>query len=574
MSSSSGSKPSTSSTASSTLSSKRPLDPLTRTALRYTISPREYELLHEYLISRAPPQIKKRTPDPPRYEKITKSGSESGDYNVSAVRAAFRVFVAAYVGLKGWEVVTEKIASRQGGAGGGAAAKGKVVAPKYGSARVALSFSSILLFHRLLHRFFKRLRGSLLEESAEPFRRRNPRISHLLTSKYTPAVGASLAGFFLGVSPSDQMRMSIAIYIFTRSLEFGYNALEEGGYLWRSEDEGGKGKPWWFGSWLIMPFACGQLFHAFVFDRDCFPESYGRFMLDHSPEYIQLKPSAYVVGEGGKPWPGTFDIVDGLAELSKLRWPPFVSPILFPSIKQALPSGLALAKVSPITGPAHPGITHTSCALLHPHDPSCARTYLKYWIAAFPSVAKLFTLLYGAFALLAYKSLLKDPLPFVNTLSKRILRMALFITGAIGTSWGSICLFSNYLPRSTLPTQRWFLGGFLGGLWAFVARHGERSNFLYASRVSIDSLYKVGKKRGWWRGVKNGDVMVFVASLALLNVVYEARPGAVEAGAVRKGVSMLRGEGWLDRVAGKEATGEEAEATERSGKVEDEKKEE
>lgn len=422
-------------------------------------------------------------------------------------------------------------------------------APRYGNARKALSFSTILLFHRLLHRFFKRLRGSLLEENAEPFRKRNPHVSHLLTSKYTPAVGASLAGFLLGLSPSDQVRMSIAIYIFTRSLEFGYNALEEGGYLWRSKDEGGTGKPWWFGSWMIMPFACGQLLHAFVFDRDCFPESLGRYILRMSPEYVQLKPSAYMVGEGGKPWPGTFDIVDGLAELSKLRWPPFVSPILFPSIKQTLPSGPVLAKVSPITAPAHPGIAHTSCALLHPHDPSCARIYLKYWIAAFPSVARFFTLVYGAFALLAYKSLLEDPMPFVNKLSKRILRMALFITGAIGTSWGSICLFANYLPRSTLPTQRWFLGGFLGGMWALVARHGERSNFLYSSRISIDSLYKVGKKRGWWRGVKNGDVMVFVASLALLNVVYEARPGAVKGGAVRKGVSMLRGEGWVDKVA-------------------------
>ncbi|KAK5128442.1 hypothetical protein LTR85_003110 [Meristemomyces frigidus] len=570
MSSSSGRK--SSSSSASGLSSKRPIDPITRTALRYTISPREYELLHQYLIPRAPPQIQKRTPNPPRYEKITTSGSESGDYNVSAVRAAFRVFVAAYVGLKGWEVVTEKLASRRGGAAVGE--KARASAPRYGNARVALSFSTILLFNRLLHRFLKRLRGSLLEENAEPFRRRNPRVSHLLTSNYTPAVGASLAGFCLGVSPSDQMRMSIAIYIFTRSLEFGYNALEEGGYLWRSKDEGGKGKPWWFGSWLIMPFACGQLLHAFVFDRDCFPESYGRFILKQSPEYIQLKPSSYMVGEGGKPWPGTFDIVDGLAELSKLRWPPFVSPILFPSINKALPSGPALAKVTPITAPAHPGITHTSCALLHPHDPSCMRTYLKYWIAAFPSVAKFFTLIYGAFALLAYKKLLKDPMPFVNKLSKRILRMALFITGAIGTSWGSICLFSNYLPRSTLPTQRWFLGGFIGGLWAFVARHGERSNFLYSSRVSIDSLYKVGKKRGWWCGVKDGDVLVFVASLALLNVVYEARAGAVKGPVVRKGVSMLRGEGWVDKVAaacGKE--GEELEEAKVEGqRGEDEEK--
>ena len=102
------------SSSSANAISKRPLDPITRTALRYTISPREYELLHQYLISRAPEQVRKRTPNPPRYENITKTGSESGDYNVSAVRAAYRVFVGTYVGLKSWEVIMGKFTNRRG----------------------------------------------------------------------------------------------------------------------------------------------------------------------------------------------------------------------------------------------------------------------------------------------------------------------------------------------------------------------------------------------------------------------------------------------------------------------------
>ena len=95
--------------------SKRPIDPITRTALRYTISPREYELLHQYLISRAPERVQKRTPEPPRYEKIIKAKTEAGDYNVASFRAALRVFVAAYTGLKGWEAVSQRVVSRRGG---------------------------------------------------------------------------------------------------------------------------------------------------------------------------------------------------------------------------------------------------------------------------------------------------------------------------------------------------------------------------------------------------------------------------------------------------------------------------
>lgn len=122
----------------------------------------------------------------------------------------------------------------------------------------------ILLLHRLLHRFFVRLRSNLLTKDAAPFRRRNPRVSKALTSRLAPAIGASLAGFALGVYPGDQLRITIAIYIATRAVEFAYDALEDEGWF--------KGRPWWFGSWMLMPPVFGQLLHAAVFDGDCFPK--------------------------------------------------------------------------------------------------------------------------------------------------------------------------------------------------------------------------------------------------------------------------------------------------------------
>jgi hypothetical protein len=131
--------------------------------------------------------------------------------------------------------------------------------------RLSLSISLILLLHRLLFRFFSRLRSNLLTKNAAPFRRRNPRISRSLTSRLAPAIGASLAGFALGVYPGGQLRLTIAIYVATRSLEFAYAALEGDGWF--------KDRPWWWGSWMLMPLATGQLLHAFVFDRDCFPKA-------------------------------------------------------------------------------------------------------------------------------------------------------------------------------------------------------------------------------------------------------------------------------------------------------------
>lgn len=87
----------------------------------------------------------------------------------------------------------------------------------------------------------------------------------------------------------------------------------------------------------------------------------------------------------------------------------------------------------------------------------------------------------------------------------------------------------------------------MGGLWAFLERKNGRSNFLMSARYSIDSLWKVGVKHNWWKGVANGDVLVFVASLALIQGIYEVNPKAISGGVIRKSLGMLRGDGWVDR---------------------------
>lgn len=130
--------------------------------------------------------------------------------------------------------------------------------------RLSLALSLVLLLHRLLYRFFVRLRANLRTDDARPFRERNPRVSQALTSRFAPAVGASAAGFALGISPHGQLRMTVAIYMATRSLEFLYNVLDQKGWC--------KSRPWWFGSWLLMPVSCAQLFHAYVFDRETVPK--------------------------------------------------------------------------------------------------------------------------------------------------------------------------------------------------------------------------------------------------------------------------------------------------------------
>jgi hypothetical protein len=175
------------------------------------------------------------------------------------------------------------------------------------------------------------------------------------------------------------------------------------------------------------------------------------------------------------------------------------------------------------------------------------RTYLSFFLQSYGGIFRYFAIIYGAFSLLRIKAIVAHPVPALTRLFKAIFKSSLFVTGAVGTAWGSICWFQKVLPAKFLPTQRWFFGGALGGLWAFIDRDTGRSNALFSTRLSMDSLWKVGVKRRWWTGVRNGDVILTVLGLALMQSIYEVDPKAINSPLVRKALSTMRGEGWIDR---------------------------
>lgn len=100
---------------------KSPADPVVRNAIRYTMSPREYELLHKYVLSRSR-LLRRRAPAVDKYPD-TGRGKKGPDYsaaapargdtyNARAIRHALRVFVASGVGMKAYALVKARL---QGG---------------------------------------------------------------------------------------------------------------------------------------------------------------------------------------------------------------------------------------------------------------------------------------------------------------------------------------------------------------------------------------------------------------------------------------------------------------------------
>lgn len=86
------------------------VDPILRNALRYTISAKEYQTLHQYLISRSPPVIRQHAPPPPKFHSVVHAGGD--DSRVSAVRASLRVFIATQAGLRIWDQINTYLAGR------------------------------------------------------------------------------------------------------------------------------------------------------------------------------------------------------------------------------------------------------------------------------------------------------------------------------------------------------------------------------------------------------------------------------------------------------------------------------
>jgi hypothetical protein len=195
---------------------------------------------------------------------------------------------------------------------------------------------------------------------------------------------------------------------------------------------------------------------------------------------------------------------------------------------------------------AHPLIASLSCATLHPSDPSCSRTFLTFWLHSFPPLTRFFLIIYSALLLPRFSTFYHFPVSTIQSLITRALRMSAFFTGSISTAWASICFFQTWFPRGFLPTQRFFLGGFMAGFWAWIQRKQSRGMFLSSARLSVDTLWKVGVKRRWWRAMKGGDVWLFVFAMMLTGVVYEKDANAVKEGSWRKGISWVRGEGWKD----------------------------
>ncbi len=345
----------------------------------------------------------------------------------------------------------------------------------------------------------------------------------LESASLVPFTASLAASAVLSLFPIPSLRRSMALWLSTKAVENLYihlRSIKSRTVAWVPDFVGGA---------FFYALANGQLLWTFLFEPSCFPSSYGRVILARSTSYIPPRPTGL---PSSIPWPAPRDIADTIAMLST----PSKSAAAYPGFKAPVLSALTPSKypttkyplINPILdyAPAHPAHSRLLCAILHPTEPSCSKNFLGFFAREWKASAKFVALFTAVTQLLSYKKVLKDPETALFKFALAVVQGATVISGSIGTAWGLTCFFQHRLPRTFLPTARYFFNGFLSSVFVLAVPEARRAQLgSYVTRQSLDAAWGVGKRRGWWKRVRQGETVLLALGLATLTALYEVRTG-------------------------------------------------
>ncbi|BFZ59581.1 hypothetical protein YB2330_000595 [Saitoella coloradoensis] len=162
-------------------------------------------------------------------------------------------------------------------------------------------------------------------------------------------------------------------------------------------------------------------------------------------------------------------------------------------------------------------------------------------IGSMYALVKVFNLIHASLALLRLRNPPGAPLPPTTTavlgVFAKTLKSSVLITGGLSTFWGLADILSAFLPSHALPTSRFYILGFLAGLWGQYI--DSRALALYLARTATESAWKIAVERGFVRGRKGGDVMLVAVGMGILGACYEANKGFEKEEGGKRGMEWL-----------------------------------
>lgn len=303
--------------------------------------------------------------------------------------------------------------------------------------------------------------------------------------KKEDGVNSIIAGGIAGLSVFSQTRDSwrtISLYTFARLLQCMYNGLKERNYFqWTNS--------FTHGDTILFALSSAQIMYAYVMRPNTLPKSYFDFIVNTSPIHRTVLE---VVRLNNREMP--FD-VQKITAFCKNKGT-ILGNIEFP----------------------YPQI---GCNILHPQTHGC----VKHNVNVFIDTAKKILPLYASLTVVPtlvfqFGTLMKAPLQTILGLVKSTTRSVSFLASFVTLYMSVVCTHRNLF--STENKYLFWFAGLICSSSIMLEKKSRRSELaLYTLPRALDSLYMILNERKWLGTVPNGELYLFMLSMAGLMYYYD-----------------------------------------------------
>lgn len=306
-------------------------------------------------------------------------------------------------------------------------------------------------------------------------------------------ISGVIAGLFL-ILDEKSRRLSIALFLSTRALEFTYVYYMKRGYLPNIPH----------GDAIVMALSSSQILNAFICDPDTLAKSYFNFLLVHG--------GISKHGPKGKEF---------LAEIGEMVKGKTLDMTKYPEIFKNHPASLDL-----INSRDNAYKLHVS----HPHTESCIHGNTTFFIESIPRSLSLYVPLNVVMGIIfRYKLLLKRPDQFLFKTLLQAARSSLFLSMYCTVAWAVPDLFRNLLGKDHMFA--YYLNGICSGLCVLIEAKSRRLELaMYCAPRALESFWNCLVKWGYAKNIKHGEVLYFSFAMGFLMMVYENEPDVLNSG--------------------------------------------
>eukprot|EP00761_Pharyngomonas_kirbyi_P000970 gb/GECH01000971.1/.p1 GENE.gb/GECH01000971.1/~~gb/GECH01000971.1/.p1 ORF type:complete len:241 (+),score=55.05 gb/GECH01000971.1/:1-723(+) len=152
---------------------------------------------------------------------------------------------------------------------------------------------------------------------------------------------------------------------------------------------------------------------------------------------------------------------------------------------------------------------------------------IKHYLRTIPTCLKIYVPIHVIPSIFRWKSIAKNPKDSIKRIAKNIIKSVLFLSAFQG-----IFIVVILALRRAFKVDHPFNAAVAGASSAMSVLFEKKSRraelMLYCVPRALEGLFKFGKRRDWWQGIENGQVILFSIAMALMTYFYRYESSAIK----------------------------------------------